>query len=192
MVKIGFIVEGDTEKIIFESDSFQSFLKSLNLECVGVFNAGGRGNLQNPNPTISSFFEILKDRSATRVFVVADLEDKPCISKAKEDLHIYNTETQTNIVAVKAIESWFLADSNALSQVLKSKVIIKEPEVTPGLPFEQINSLCIQHTGRGAGNKKVFAKKILKHGFLIQHAASHPDCRSAHYFLNKLKEFKLS
>lgn len=189
MVRIGFIVEGDTEKIIFESSGFQSFLRESQIECVGIFNACGRGNLLKPNPLIDSFVKILEDLSVNNIFIITDLEDNPCITKAKENLHIFSTAIQTNIIAVKAIESWFLADTRALSQVLKLKVYINDPEETSALPFDKINSLCIKHTGRGAGNKKLFARRMLKHGFLIENAASHPHCKSARYFLNKLSEF---
>ncbi len=188
MVKVGFIVEGDTEKIIFESDPFQSFLKGLNLQCVGIFNATGRGNLKNPNPTISSFFEILKDRQVNKVFIVADLEENPCVAQAKEELHVFDNAIQTTIVVVKAIESWFLADSTAISQMLKSKIYINEPEKMEGRPFDHLSFLALKYIGRGIGNKKIFAKQILRFGFSIQQAACHPNCKSAKYFIEQLRK----
>lgn len=188
MVKVGFIVEGDTEKIIFESESFQNLLIRLNLECVGIFNAMGRGNLNKPNLLISRFFEILKDRSATKVFVVADLEDNPCITKAKEELHVFSSTIQTTIVVVKAIESWFLADVAALSVMLRSRIQIKEPENSKDKPFDRLNQLFTRHINRGIGNKKVFAKQILRYGFSVENAANNPKCKSAQYFIRKLTE----
>jgi hypothetical protein len=191
MVKVGFIVEGDTEKIIFESDTFKKLLRKFKIECIDVFNAEGQGNFRHQNPTINSFFKILADKSAEKVFLVSDLENAPCVTQAKEDICTFNTAIQINIIVVKAIESWFLADSKALSQLLKARVHIKEPEQTSKTPFYELSKLLLQKLDRGPGNKKVLAKKMLKSGFSIEYAAKHPNCNSAEYFVKKLKEMNL-
>ena len=45
VVKIGFIVEGETESLILNSDNFKAILSELNIVSVGVINAGGNKNL---------------------------------------------------------------------------------------------------------------------------------------------------
>jgi len=46
MVKSGFIVEGDTEKIILQSDGFQDYLRRLELDFIErVVNVGGADKL---------------------------------------------------------------------------------------------------------------------------------------------------
>ena len=55
MVRIGFVVEGDTEKIVIESAAFCAWAKSQGIEiCSPVVNAEGGGNLlpQNIIPII--------------------------------------------------------------------------------------------------------------------------------------------
>ena len=45
MVKIGFVCEGETEKLINESDRFRQFLFDNNCELLKVIDATGNGNL---------------------------------------------------------------------------------------------------------------------------------------------------
>jgi len=46
MVKLGFIVEGATEKIILEQSDFFNYLSSLKIDFIGdVEDAEGNGNL---------------------------------------------------------------------------------------------------------------------------------------------------
>lgn len=188
MVKVGFIVEGDTEMIIFKSNAFNQLLKNLKIEYVGIFNAGGVGFLTKEKDLINSFFKILADKKARKVFVISDLEGAPCITRAKDNLILYDPIKHVNIVISKAIESWFLADSKAISNLLKSKRHIVEPENTKMMPFDEIKELYLEVFGRGPGNKKQLAKKMLKSGFSIEEAANHPNCKSAKYFIEQLKK----
>jgi hypothetical protein len=45
MVKVGFIVEGNTEFFLLTSAIFYTFLTKNNIELVNVINAGGCSNL---------------------------------------------------------------------------------------------------------------------------------------------------
>ncbi len=90
MRKIGFIGEGSSETIILNSTNFQKLLENFNLECVGVFDASGGGNLNKYNAKINSFFEIFEDREAEKIIVVRDLEDEPCSTALKQKMYIYN------------------------------------------------------------------------------------------------------
>ena len=186
MVKIGFIVEGDVEKIILNSERFQTFTKDNNLEITGIINAGGKGNITTFNQkNVNSKVDVLKDRLTQYIIFVTDLEDDLCITFTKDSIYKYDDTKQIELISVKAIESWFLADSKTLSKIFKSNFYFSNPEATDGKPFDQIKKEFIDRTGRGV-SKKILAKKMIRNGFSIQSAAKHSECKSAKYFIEKL------
>lgn len=186
MVKVGFIVEGETEKIIIESDKFKEFLKQNNYELVNpVIDAKGGGNLLPSN--IEPFIKRLKDSQAEMIVVLTDLEDEISVEKVKE--RIEHSEIKVIFVAVKAIEAWFLADTEAMKSFLKVDNFMEEfPEHTEKMPQERIQELAIKYTNRGIGSSKpMFAKKMLKLGFSIENSANHPNCPSAKAMIDYFK-----
>ena len=187
MVKVGFIGEGKTERMILVSEAFLLFLKKNNIETVGAFDAGGGSNFKRERKEIISFFEIFSDRNADFVFLLTDLEDDPCITETKSKIHKFCKERQIEIIAVKAIESWFLADSDSLSKIFKKKYYFECPEKTNGKPFFVIKNELFNNLGRGISKDRL-TRKMLNHGFTIENAAKHNNCDSAKYFINKLKE----
>lgn len=182
MVKIGFICEGFTEDIILKSKGFNAILDKLNIEAVGVLNVEGNGNLLPHN--ISKYRNELIKKGASIIIVLTDLDEDECITKTK--LRITEQSNQIIIIAVKQVESWFLADSTLLTKLLGEVFKFDSPENEP-IPFETLRKLLIKFKGRGISGKVPMALKMLKHGFSIQHAANHPNCPSANYFLTKLK-----
>lgn len=91
------------------------------------------------------------------------------------------------------MESWFLADTQAMRELLKDKdFYIEYPEETQEMPWEYIKKLMLfnnkNSTQRGPGNKVQFARKFIRHYFDIRRSAEHPNCPSAKYFVKKLKE----
>ncbi len=190
MIKVGFIVEDKPFLKLIESESFNKFLSSLNIESVGIFiSPDGRDRLFNENGKIQSLFNILDDRNASYIFVLIDKESDPCITYSKERVFIYSEKKQISIVAAKTVESWFLADSNMLTRLLKREYSFDKPENVEGEPFEILRSLFEQYTGRGLGKKRNrHANYIIKKGFSIENAAKHPNCPSAKYFLEKLSQ----
>ncbi len=191
MVKAGFIGEGKSEEMILNSKPFSSFLKKNNVKNIGVFDAGGEGNFKVESEKIISFFNIFSDRNADFVFLLTDLEDDPCITETKSQIFKFCKERQVEIIAVKAIESWFLADSESLSKIFKKKYYFEYPENTDGKPFFLIKKEFLENTGRGTSKGRL-TRKMLKHGFTIENAAKHDNCRSAKYFINKLKEISMT
>ncbi|MBI9036734.1 MAG: hypothetical protein JEY97_01255 [Bacteroidales bacterium] len=187
MVNVGFIGEGKTETMILNSESFLLFLKKVNIEIVGVFDAGGEGNLKVESKKIISFFEILSDRNADFVFLLTDLEEDPCITETKTKILKFSKKQQIEIIAVKTIESWFLADSESLSEIFKRRYHFENPENIEGKPFDLIRDEFVKNTGRGISKDRL-ARKMLNHGFSVENAAKHDNCNSAKYFINKLKE----
>lgn len=83
MVRVGFIVEGDTEKIVVESSAFQSWAKSQGIEiCSPVIDAKGGGNLlpQNIVPMVMQ----LKRSSPDHIVILTDLENASSVAVVKE------------------------------------------------------------------------------------------------------------
>lgn len=183
MVKVGFIVEGETEKLIIDSEGFQALLAELNIECVSeAINASGNGNLLPHN--IIPFRETLKDLEAEYIIILTDKDNDACITMTRQ--RVTERENQIIIVAVQQIESWFLADSHTLSTMTEPDFVFEFPE-SESVPFETIGNLIVTKTGRGIGTRKTrFALNFLRNGFSFQRAAQHPNCHSAAYFLNKL------
>lgn len=182
MVKVGFICEGETEKIIIDSIDFKNILASYNLQLVNAIDATGNGNLLPKN--ISPFIESLKDEGAEKIFILTDLDEELCITKTKE--RILAPETVLVIISIKQIEAWFLADSVTLSKIFRKAFAFDFPE-NEKYPREKLRDIFVVQTGRGIGDSKPkFAKRILNEGFSVSNAAAHPNCNSAKYLLNKL------
>jgi len=183
MVKVGFICEGDTERKIIESSAFQKTLSDLGLVCIKpIEDADGNGNLlpHNIEPIRAKLFAA----GADIIFVITDLDQDANVSVTKQ--RISEFPNQVIIIAVKAVEAWFLADSVLLSGLMSTDIHIDYPE-NEEQPFETIRQLFLNKTGRGVGTKHILATRFIKYGFTIENAAQHPNCLSAHYFLNKLQ-----
>lgn len=187
MVKVGFIVEGETEKVIIESDKFKEFLLNNDYELVTpVIDAKGGGNLLPNN--IEPFIKTLKNAQADMIVVLTDLEDEISIDKVKE--RIEHSEIKVIFVAVKAIEAWFLADTKAMQKLLNNNDFVEEfPEYTEKMPLKRIQELAIEYTNRGIGNSKpLLAKKMVnKCQFSIENSANHPNCPSAKAMIDYFK-----
>ncbi|MEA5259007.1 hypothetical protein VB264_14520 [Arcicella aquatica] len=183
MVRIGFIVEGETEALILYSDKFKAILNELNLVSVGIINAGGNKNLLPHNILIHQSNLIKK--GAETIVILTDLDEDQCITKTKA--RITERENQIIIVAIKQIESWFLADSLLLSNLFNEPFSFDYPE-NENVPFDTLRALLIKYRGRGLPKKIPMALKMINSGFSIEHAANHPNCPSANYFLTKLKQ----
>ena len=187
MVKVGFICEGETEKLIIESETFKTLLLKLGLELILAINADGNGNLLPHN--IEKFIAILEDAGSDKIFILTDLDKDSCVTFTKK--RISARENDIVIIAVKQIEAWFLSDSKTLSNLFKTKFQFEFPE-NEDAPYDTLNNFFINYIGRGNGKKDNGGKikttrKMLTNGFSITQSASHPNCKSAAYFFNKLK-----
>lgn len=186
MVRIGFIVEGDTEKILIDSKSFRAWAKTQGIEiCTPVIDAKGGGNLlpQNIEPMLNQ----LRRQSPDHIVILTDLEDAPNQEAVRQ--RIKSTNITLVFIAVKAIEAWFLADSFALQKWLGlDQVYEPKPEETPGMPWLRIKALAAELNKRGPGStKNAFAKRMVdSYGFSIANAAQHPECPSAKSFYDGL------
>lgn len=195
-MKVGFLVEGDTEKVIVQSDAFQALCQSLGIEVIrSVFpphkKERGKDIFKN-RETMTAFINILADMGASVVFCMRDQEDLPCITSAKNEI-ANDSPTLKKIIVVRKIEAWFLADLPILRQYFGETVTEQFPEVMfPERllqPDEKLKEISMAtRNGRGIGDKLLFAKSLVRNGFSLTRAAQHPHCPSATYFLNKLMQ----
>lgn len=192
MVTVGFVVEGASDKKLVESQSFRDWLKQdYQLQVIDqVIDVQGNGNLCSRN--IALYVNLLKKQhNPDRIVVLADLDPEkcaPCITKRKEI--IGNNNIDLVIIARKAMESWFLADTEAMKRWTKQGRFFEEyPEQTPSMPWGRLKEIGLQTIGRGTGSSKIhFADKFIKHHrFSVARAAQHPNCPSARYFVEKLQ-----
>jgi Domain of unknown function (DUF4276) len=188
MVNVGFIGEGETERMVLGSRLFKAFCKNNRIHIVGVFDAGGEKWFKIENDKIKSYFKILNDRNADKIIILTDKDEDSCITFTRESIVKYDTEKQIEIIAVKALEAWFLADTLCLKKILGSGFNeFKKPEETIEKPFEEIKESFQNNGVNGPGSKVRCAHKMIRNGFSIENAAQHPHCESVKYFLNKLK-----
>lgn len=177
-IKVGFIVEGGSEKVIVESTQFRDFLDGKGYELVTpVIDAKGGGNLLPQN--IESFVARFDVEEVDHIFVLTDLENEPSVDAVRQ--RIQNESIQFSFVAVKALEAWYLADSAAMNSWLDDSDFHEaQPEQTQAMPWDRLKEIATERGKRGPGQKISFAKKITKHhGFSLVHAAQHQNCPSA-------------
>lgn len=187
MVNVGFICEGDSDALLFQSNTFNNFLQQINITRVNVINAEGCGNLL-PH-YIEGYVRSLENKGAEKIVIVSDLDDVECITLRKQQI---NARAKDNvIIAAKEIEAWYLADSVAMRNLLRRQHFIYDHPEQELEPFLIINQLLIEHTERGIGKSKSaklkLAQRMLEFGFDFQRCSEHPDCPSATYFVNKLR-----
>lgn len=193
VVTVGFIVEGDSEKLLVESPMFTAWLEQHQLQLGPVINANGINNILTPQH-LQTRIQLCQRGTPTPTVIVLllDLEQEPCYTSVKQRIH---TDSDTLIcIARKAVEAWFLADSEALSKWLGQDYTYLNPEATQEMPWETLKILAAQFQSRGTGTSKVmFAKQYLKHkDFCLERAAQHPHCPSAAYFLDKLRSLTVA
>lgn len=189
MVTVGFVVEGDSDEFLPQNKAFRSWLRdNYNIKVVDpVVNAGGNGNMCNRK--IKTYVDNLRIQAKPdKVVVLADLDPDscaPCVEKRKEI--IGNSDIDLVVIARKAIESWFLADTTAMRRWSGDDNFYETgPETMVGMPWDRIKEIG-RRKGRGPGSKVAFAKKFIRDcQFDVRRAANHPNCPSARYFVDRL------
>ena len=101
-MKVGFIVEGYTERIILKSEDFQALLKLNELELVyEIIVAGSKDNLTQDK--IENNVQILRENGAEVILVLRDLDDCLTITEARSK--IITDVNIEKVISVQAIES---------------------------------------------------------------------------------------
>jgi len=193
MVKIGFICEGDTEAIFLSSQNFKNLLISKNLEMVEKpINVKGNGNLLPHN--IINYTNILLEKGARKIFILADLENDSCVTKTKERIKP-NTEIHVLVVSKKMIESWLISDLVTLFKVLK---ITKKTKFNYNInsevldnPKKEIKDLIKKYRPNlKAVNEKLIINLFLENEFSLDRASQNiflNKNNSLEYFIKKLE-----
>jgi len=190
VVTVGFVVEGDSEKVLAESALLRRWLKEeCGLEVIDpVVNVSGNGNMCNRK--IGVYVEKMRRFNPDKIVVLADLDPEkcaPCITARR--MIIGDCGADLVVIARKALESWFLADTEAMRRWAGDEGFVEPvPETIAGMPWDSIRQIGRDVKGRGPGGSKPrFAKHFINnHGFDVRNAAAHPDCPSAKYFVEKL------
>ena len=119
MVKVGFVVEGDCEKMLLSSKGFQQWATQPGIEICAVINASGGGNLcpENIEPSIANCRNL---SNPDKIVVLTDLECEPCITATKNRI---GGNVDHIVVAKKALEAWFLADTGSTRKIFARKMI---------------------------------------------------------------------
>jgi hypothetical protein len=190
LVKLGIIAEGDTETTFLKyNQSFQLLLQNLNIQLVSVID--GKGGQLNSTSLLNSKKAILKDAGANKIIILTDLDELPDFTTKKSQLDL--SEIEAVIISRKAFDAWFLAETSCIRKAIESDDFYCDNPEEISNPFDEIKRLAIQfRNGRGYGSKPLLAKKMNTLGFDIELAAKHPNCPSALYFLNKLKQIAQS
>jgi hypothetical protein len=184
VVKIGFIVEGASEKKVLDSVAFREFLKKEKIDFVAdVIDAKGGGQMLPHNR--EKHVSRLKGKGATHIVILTDKENDPCFTSVKN--RISPQKGEIVLISAKALEAWFLADSDTVSTILRKQFKFQSPENTDGKPYDAIKNE-FSKNGKDFDTKLILADRMIRNGFTIEKAAAHTNCPSAKYFLKKLKE----
>lgn len=191
MVKVGFIVEGDSEAILIKSVMFRNWCQNNGLSVVDpVINAKGGGNLL-PNYLTNQVERFLNGKEPPdKIVILTDRENAVSDDEVRERIHGYPPEKRIDFVfiAVKALEAWFLADGAAISKWLNEDRFFEEfPEKTDEMPWDRLKEIAKDKKKRGPGESRLlFTKKILNYGFSLEQAAKHTNCSSVKKFHDTL------
>ncbi len=182
MVKLGFIVEGYSEKIVVESKTFKKWLVNNGISIAHpVINAEGGGNLLPKH--LKEAIQRLTHQEVDHIVILTDLECEPDEDAVRQ--RIGNQYTNLIFIAVKALEAWYLADTEAMRKWLKVDSFYEnKPQETPAMPWDRLGDIAKELNKRGTGpSKPKFAKIMVDHcGFDVVRAAQHPHCPSAKAF----------
>jgi len=193
VIKVGFVVEGVSDKKLIESAAFKDFAQQkCGLEILDeVVDAGGNKNMCSQKIGIY-VQKLMIQAQPDKIVVLADLDPEDCVLCITERKKIIgNKDIDLVVIARKAMESWFLADTQAMRKWLEDDNFqLENPEETDEMPWDYIKELGKNSPKqRGPGSKKVFARKFIRdYGFDVCRAAKHPNCQSSQYFIMKLFE----
>lgn len=186
MVRVAFLVEGQTEEILINHLVSIGWFEQFNITVVVNVNVEGNGNFCSHN--INKFIHQAKTFNPDKIVIFTDLECDPCIQSTKKRLGDCNS--CITIVIRKAIESWFLADTSLMRRLTQNDAFYYEfPESTKCMPIDTIKEALKANAVRGTGpSKPRFINRVIKEGFDIESIVKHPNLQSIKYFIDKLSK----
>jgi len=188
MVKVVFLVEGQTEEILINHLSQIGWFEQFNISIIANINVEGNGNFCSSN--INKFILQAKNLNPEKIVILTDLECDPCIESTKNRLG--SCDDCTVVVTKKAIESWLLADTELMRKLTQNETFYFEyPETTELMPIDTIKNILNQHSVRGTGpSKPRFVTRAINEGFDMSKVLEHPNLQSAKYLVDKLTSIK--
>lgn len=185
MVKVGFVVEGPSEKRLVDSAHFQALCVRYGVEiCKPIIVVKGVGN---GGRDLTGFIRDCHNQAKPeKVLVLVDADDAPCFQSRKATLGGIETADAV-VLAKRTLEAWFMADMEAFSRWAQRQICIPFPE-QEAKNIDFLKKLAKELGIRGADNHQLFARTMIspKIDFSIERAAQHPHCPSAAYFLRAL------
>ena len=185
MVKVGFIVDGETEMKLFNSTEIKKQLEdSFDLEIEGVVKYSGANSIKNETE------DFLNKEANIVVIVLKDLEPLPDINTLKKQIENNDKLAKNNILVVanKMIEAWFLADTDAMKKINSKLNIVNKPESYTNPSSELKRRLKKINKNYGRLSKPAMANLFIRKGFSFENAAKHGQCHSAKKFVEVLKK----
>lgn len=190
MVRIGILYEGETEGMIFDvsvnsKSKVKELFQKLNLQLVGCYK-------YTPAKLNSYINSLINNDKADKIFILKDLEQENCLIEVKNNIHIENNLSSKckKIIVNKMLEAWLIADNKTTNKIFgnnPSKELVKNPE-NHNNPFKELKDEFKKIGNKKLNTKIKITKKYIDNGFSIEEAAKHQNCKSANYFINKLKE----
>lgn len=194
VVKVGFIVEGETEEYILKhSDKFHQYLHNFGYELHKdfVISIGGKAKFKN-SEIMQEKIKALK--GVDKIFLLLDADDESPESISNSLTNLYSKQNSNGgyfvndiefiFIAVKETENWYFADNQAMNQFLKIDNFNENNPELINNAWEYLKE--ISKNNRGS-SKPMFARKMLKWGFSIENSASHPNCPSAKVMIDYFK-----
>lgn len=114
MIKVGFLVEGDSDRKLLESQSFKDFFRECQIDVINIIATKGCYNMSSNK--VEVFVNKLKKlkKSPDKIILLADMNSAPCYTKRIKNFK--HADIDLIIIAKQSIESWLLADTKAMQK----------------------------------------------------------------------------
>jgi hypothetical protein len=176
-LRIGIVVEGDTERRLFEA--FRSWFQGRGLE-VKIVQANGRPRLIQQ---ACSHLEVMRLKQCQHILFLLDQDNDPCPPAVAALLKGIHQEPDAIIcVVARELEAWFLADTGAIYQATGQQ-FTNVPTDELDRPAERLKELFYHSKYHKSMTKMEMMRAISAH-FDFERAAQ--GNRSANRFLRKL------
>lgn len=175
--RIGIVVEGDTERRLFEANRPWFLARGLEIK---VVQAGGRPRLIQE---ARGHLEVLRLKQCEYTFFLLDQDDALCPPVVAALLHGVRREPDVRVcVLARELEAWFLADVSAVIKATGQQ-FAGVPTDAIGQPAERLKELFRRGRQHKFLTKMEMMRAISPHFDLARAAQGN---RSAGRFLRKL------
>lgn len=176
-VRIGLVVEGDSERWLFEE--LRPWFRGRGFD-IKVVQAGGRPRLIQE---ARQHLEVLRLRNCERVFFLLDQDDEPCPPAVVTFFGALQQDSDVVIcVIARELEAWLLADTSAVHKATGQTVPAMQTDDLDQ-PVHRLKQLFYRGRSHKYPTKTEMVRRLSRH-FDLDRAAS--GNRSARRFVRKL------